>query len=243
MKNLKAPIVGLVAFFALILNGLAQQDIEKRFPLKAYGFDRNGDVRSMVEMENMFLSKDEREPIEEYDKIRMDTLIIHKRLGANDFIIGRSNMPGVGLLHREILVPGEVAVFSAPIQGNTVEEVEAKYKAKEYSSLAKLEIQHMYSNSKKNEIEMAPGLDEITRDDLIKSLSWREELGETIKAIMEQDPETSRFRVRSMVEAHRNQKLVLMGYNPYKQVVYNWEKQFEGDEEVIELLTTPISFE
>ena len=243
MKNLKAPIGVILAFFALTSNSLAQQDVEKEFPQKAYGFDRNGDVRSMLEMEDMFISKEERELIDEYDQIRMDTLVIHKRVGEHDFIIGRSNMPGFGVLHREILEPGEVAVFSATIQGKTVEEVEAKYQSKEYSSHAKLQIQHMYSSSKKAEIEKAPGLDEITREDLIKSLSWRAELGETLKALLKENPETPRFRLRSMVETHRNQKLVLMGYNPYKQVVYNWEKQFEGDEEVIQLLTQPISFD
>lgn len=243
MKNLKTPLVALSIFFALSSPISAQQTAGKSFPQKCYAYDRNGDVRSMTELENMFVSTEEREIEDEFDKIRIDTLIINKRLGDNEFVISRKGGAGYGLVLREILEPDAVAVFNAPIRGTTIEEVEKKYAEGGFVKHANLQTQYVYSETKKNEIEKAPGLDEITREDLIKSLSWRKEIGEMLKTMVEENPDLSRFRVRSYIEEYRKLKLVMLGYNPYKQVEYNWQKKFADDEEIIKLLTKTVSFD
>ena len=60
---------------------------------------------------------------------------------------------------------------------------------------------------------------------------------------MEDYPETKPFRMYRFVESKGQQKFIELGYNPYKPVTYNFEKQFEGDEEVIKALTEPMSFD
>ena len=50
------------------------------------------------------------------------------------------------------------------------------------------------------------------------------------------------YRLRRWVDAFRNQKLIRLGYNPHKQVAYNWHEQFKDDPDVMRLLNEPINF-
>ena len=124
-----------------------------------------------------------------------------------------------------------------------METVLEKYENQEVPAYATLFSRLLFTRAKLNTLKNAPGLDQITREDLIASLQWRQDISHALKSYAEDNPDMQQYRLYRMVQNYRDQKLFLMGYNPYKEVVYNWEKQFAGDDEVIKLLTEPISFD
>lgn len=245
MQNFNAKVSTLGFFLLFCFSGFTQNStkMEPEFPQKCYLFDSYGDVNSLTELENMFLSKEERETVDEDNMVRIDTVMIEKRLGNHDFIISREGRKGYAVLHREIIVADSVIGINTPFEGETIEEVEKQFNEKDIPNYARLQMRYAFSLSKKEQMDNAPGLDEISREDLIQSFKWREAIGGMLKTLLEENPDMPRYRFMRFVEEYRNQKLIELGYNPYKQVVYNWEKQFEGDEEVIELLTQPVTFE
>ncbi|MEM6894767.1 MAG: hypothetical protein AAF554_13830 [Bacteroidota bacterium] len=216
--------------------------VEKDFPQKSYALNAYGDIMVLLEIEDLLLSWEEREDPGR-DAIRIDTMFIRKRLDEKTFIVQRNGSEAYGLMQRTIIVPDSIALVDGSLGGESVKEVEDKYKANQIATTSIWNQQMLFSRSRVNELLEAPGLDQITRKDLITALNWREEIGENLKAFLEANPDMSPYRLSRFVENWRNQKLVTLGYNPYKQVVYNWEKQFEGDEEVIQMLTQPISFD
>lgn len=216
--------------------------VEKDFPEKAYALSAYGDVRVVLEINDMFLSWETREDTDQY-AIRIDTMFIHKRFDEKTFIVQRKGSEAYGLMQRTIIIPDSIALVDGSLGGESIAEVEEKFKANKIATTSIWNQQMIFSRARLNQLLAAPGLDQITRKDLITALNWREEIGDNLKAFMEANPDMSPYRLSRFVENWRNQKLVTLGYNPYKQVVYNWEKQFEGDEEVIQMLTQPISFE
>ena len=101
----------------------------------------------------------------------------------------------------------------------------------------------MFSETKTKELDQAPGYDEVTREAMLGALSIRKEITPILKQYMMDNPDTKSWRMYRFVELKGQQKFIELGYNPYKRVPYNFEKQFEGDEEIIKALTTPMSFE
>nr|WP_299339104.1 hypothetical protein [Allomuricauda sp.] len=244
MKNFTIKVSTLSLLLLSCFSGFTQNNkaSEPEFPKKCYLFDSYGDVRSMTKVENMFLLKEEREA-DEHDMVRIDTVMIEKRLGDHDFIISRQGRKGYAVLHREIIVADSVIGINTPFEGETIEEVETQFNDNDIPDHARLQMRYAFSLSKKEQMDKAPGLNEISREDLIQSFKWREAIGGMLKTLLEENPDMPRYRFMRFVEEYRNQKLIELGYNPYKQVVYNWEKQFGGDSEVIELLTQPVTFE
>ena len=93
-----------------------------------------------------------------------------------------------------------------------------------------------------DKLEKAPGLDKLTREDLLTAMQWRRPLSEKLQKYLEDTGGKRQFMIYRFVETYRNQKLVELGYNPYKRVTYNFAKQFEGDEEILKLLNEEIRF-
>ena len=91
------------------------------------------------------------------------------------------------------------------------------------------------------QLEQAPGLDQLKREDLLTALQWREPLSNKLQKYLEDtNGEGPSYMLYRFVEAYRNKKLVALGYNPYKRVVYNFEKQFNNDPEIMRLLQEEI---
>nr|WP_298789884.1 hypothetical protein [uncultured Allomuricauda sp.] len=232
------PLATLVMGFSIMCRAQAPSDIDVDFPKQSFLFNSYGDKVTFIELQDMFLSIEEREEQEP----RIDTIRIVKRLSENDFIITeRSNR--FALMHREILVPDSIVSMGAAIEGKSVEEIESAYKKSGIPSYAPLRVRYAFSAPKIAQMEKAPGLDKVKREDLIASLSWRPEIGDMLKVYLEQTGDGQQFRIMQMVQNFGKKKLVDLGYNPYRQVVYNWHKQFADDEEVMQLLDEPISFD
>ena len=127
--------------------------------------------------------------------------------------------------------------------GESAEEVLSQFKKEGFPQWKELNNRILYSKAKVDRILKAPGLDELKREDLIASLQWRGALTEKLEQFLEATNNKRPFMVYRYVEMYRNQSLIELGYNPYKQVEYNLQKQFEGDEEILQLLNEKIEFE
>ncbi len=172
-----------------------------------------------------------------------DTIHIIKKLDENHFIIQKSSRSNYGLLKRTKFAGDEMISVGTYAEGETLESVEKKYNEGMLPSWKSLEERYFYSKYKIEKLKNAPGLDQITRKDLLTSLQWRKPLGEKLKMYLEDSNGERTYRVHRFVKDFRNRKFIELGYNPYLDIPYNFEKQFEGDEEVQRLLTEEISFD
>ncbi|MEL6975891.1 MAG: hypothetical protein AAGL29_10915, partial [Bacteroidota bacterium] len=203
-------------------NGQGILTLEKDFPQKSYALNAYGDIMVLLEIEDLLLSWEEREDMKP-EAIRIDTMFIRKRLDEKTFIVQHNGSEAYGLMQRTIIVPDSIALVDGSLGGESVKEVEDKYKAKQIATTSIWNQQMLFSRARINDLLEAPGLDKITREDLITALNWRGEIGDKLKNYIEDNPDMSPYRLSRLVENWRNQKLVTLGYNPYKQVVYNWE--------------------
>ncbi|GAB1858213.1 hypothetical protein MHTCC0001_30500 [Flavobacteriaceae bacterium MHTCC 0001] len=127
-------------------------------------------------------------------------------------------------------------------KGVSVEAAEASFINDTIPAWIDLTKQNWYTKEKIDQLEKAPGLDELKREDLLTALQWRKPLGEKLQQYLEDTQGKNKYIIYRFVEQFRNRKLVELGYNPYKRVVYNFKKQFEGDEEILKLLFEDIKF-
>ncbi|NAY90881.1 hypothetical protein GTQ34_03025 [Muricauda sp. JGD-17] len=222
---------------------MISQETKVEFPKTLYALSPSGYVTRYDETNDKFLVSEERELRDEDDVIRVDTIFIKRHINEANYVVGRSGTKLLALMHRAEIVKDSIYRFGPILEGENAEDVLQKYQRGEVPLYAPLFSKMLFTREKVNELKNAPGLDQITRDDLIASLQWRQHIGDAIKSFVEENPDERPHRLYRMVENYRNQKLFLMGYNPYKEVVYNWEKQFAGDDEIITLLTEPISFD
>lgn len=233
------------ASLLILLLGTAvlSQESPRALPEVLYTLTQFGDVTRYEEKSNIFLVTEELELAQEDDTPRSDTIVIKKRIDSNTFIVGRPNLERVAVMRRTEIVKDSVYFFGPLFEGESEEVVLEKFQNEPTPAYASLFSKILFTREKLLDLKDAPGLDRITRSDLLASLQWREGIGEAIQSYMVDNPEAQFYRLRRMVDNYRNQKLVLLGYNPYKQVEYNWEKQFAGDDEVLQRLTEPISFD
>ena len=230
-----------LSFFTCTL--ILSQESQQEFPKTLYTLSQYGPVSRYDETENSFLITEERELIDENDRIRVDTIFIKKRIDNADYIVARPRRKELAVMRRTEAVQDSIYLMGPILEGLTEEEVLEKYQNQEIPLYAALFSRVLFTKAKLAVVQNAPGLDEITRKDLIASLQWRESIGEALKSYAEDNPDMQPHRLYRMVQNYRDQKLFLLGYNPYKQVAYNLEKQFEGDDEVLKLLTEPVSFD
>lgn len=126
--------------------------------------------------------------------------------------------------------------------GSDAKALAATNKKQAVAEWKSLMAQSWYSPAQIEQLEKAPGLDEVSREDLMTSLQWRDELAQKLEAYFEANPDANQFIVYRFIDGFRNRKLVELGYNPFKRVAYNFEEKFRDDPELIKLLTEEVKF-
>lgn len=145
-----------------------------------------------------------------------------------------------GLL--QITLKDNVLSITTLDKGNSVQELKTKHKKSEYT-WQQLLAKDWYQKDVIAKLNKAPGLNKISSKDMREALTWRKELTPLITQYLKNTKNTRPYMVYRFVENYRNKKLVQLGYNPYKQVVYNFSEQFKDDPALVKMLTEPITFD
>lgn len=208
-----------------------------------YSFGHEGDKTKMMELKDKILHEavqDEESPY----PARVDTLDIVKRIDASNYIIYKPNREGdYALMTTDLIHDGAIKSIGIYYPSETAEQVEQLYIDNGLPPWKDLTKTWVFTEKKVLELENAPGYDEVTREAVLEALSIRKGISSDLKAFQQEFPDTKSWRLHRFVEVKAQHKFIELGYNPYKRVPYNFEKQFEGDEEVIKALTQPISFD
>ena len=208
-----------------------------------FSYALGGDKTKITELKDVLLYEQVREQESQYPA-RVDTVGIVKRLNDSTYIITKKTREGnFALMASSLLHNATIKSIGIYYPSETADVVEATYAKKGLPSWKALTTRWIFSEAGAKELEKAPGYDEVTREAVLTALSVREEISPAIKSYMEEHPNTQSFRMYRFAESKGQQKFIELGYNPFKPVAYNFEKQFEGDEEVIKALTEPMSFE
>ena len=247
MKN--TFVTSTMVAFILISNQLLSQsaaieahsDTLVEAPGKAvwYTYTMSGDLMSCTLYENKMvfnsmLGSDSEKGISE--------VVLEKRLDSLHFVI-RNDKKKPPYAVMSIRKQGDVLKMAPVLTGNSTTDVEERFLEGQMPNWISLTEQDWYTKEKAAVLDEAPGLDELQREDLLTAMKWRNVLSEKLQQYLEDTGGERSFMVYRFVEAYRNQKLIELGYNPYKRVVYNLYKKFEGDEEVMRLLNEEIKFE
>ena len=208
-----------------------------------YSYALGGDKTKITELQDVLLYEQVREEESPYPT-RVDSVGIVKRLNDSTYIITKKTREGdFALMASSQLHNGAIKSIGIYYPSETADVVEAAYSENGLPSWKALTTRWVFSEAGAIALENYPGYDQVTREAVLEALSVREEMSPAIKLYMEAHPNTQSFRMYRFVESKGQQKFIELGYNPYKPVSYNFEKQFEGDEEVIKALTEPISFD
>lgn len=208
-----------------------------------YSFSLQGDKTKITELRDILLYEQVQEGESPYPA-RIDTVDIFKRLNDSTYIIFKPNREGdFALMASTWSQNGAIKSIGIYYPSESVEAVEASYKQAGLPNWRELTTRWVFSDNMVKKLGQAPGYDEVTREAILEALSIRKRISPYLKAYMADFPDTQPFRLYRFVEVKAQQKFIELGYNPYKQVPYNFEKQFEGDEEVLKALTEPMSFE
>ena len=203
-----------------------------------YTFDRQGEIGSCTIYENKMVFNS---LLNSENEKGVTEVIIEKRLNDGHLIIRNDEKsPPYAVISLDS--DRDVLKMTPMIAGTSVSEAEKNFKEAKISQWISLKGQEWYSKTKMKELENSPGLDKLTREDLLASLQWREPLSEKLQQYLEDANGERAYMIYRFVENFRNQKLVALGYNPYKQVVYNLHEQFKDDSEIMALLTEDIKF-
>jgi len=230
-----------LVFFACILLIVAcksQAVLEKQDQV-FYTYDSQGELGSCTLFPDKIVFKS---PMNSESEKSLTTMTIIKRFDSQHLLLfnERSGQPyGVVSVYT---TDDNILKMNRVFSAKTAEEAERKWNEEEAPSWIALTERDLYPKSMIDQMENAPGLDEIKRDDLIAAMQWRKPLSKMLQAYLEDTEGKRSFMVYRFVENYRNRRLVQMGYNPYKQVVYNFEKRFEGDAEILKLLNEEIKF-
>ncbi len=208
-----------------------------------YAYSLYGDKQKITELKEVVLYEEVKEEDSPYPA-RIDTVSIEKRLNDSIYIITHQRRDGeFALMANTGIRDGAIKSIGIYYPSETIEAVETLYAREGLPIWNTLTTRWVFSEGQTKTLESAPGYDEVTREAILEALSIREEISPMLKAYVEEHPDTKPSRLYRFVEVKAQQKFIELGYNPYKQVPYNFEKQFEGDEEVIKLLTASVSFE
>ena len=219
----------------------SQNNKESHTPTKWYTYTQPGELMYFTAYSDRMVV----ERISEHDKYaepKLRTVKIVKQIDENHYVIENKKKDGFGLLKKVFSSNGQVLDVNYPVEGKTIKSIEEQF-SRGVPIWKSLEGIRFYTKEKFKEIKSLPGLDKISREDLIASLEWRKLIGGKLEAYLEDSDGSKPFQIYRFLEAYRNKRLIELGYNPYKMVAYNFEKQFAGDDEVIKLLTEEITFD
>ena len=208
-----------------------------------YAYSLEGDKQKITELKEFMIYQEVQEAESPYPA-RVDTVFIEKRLNDSIYIITNRTLDGAFvLLASKIFQDGTIKSMGMYYPSDNMDDIEALYQEKGLPTWQALTTNWVFSESKTRDLEKAPGYDEVTRDAMLAALGIRQEITPSLKSYLNDHPDTQPFRLYRFVEVKAQQKFIDLGYNPYKRVPYNFEKQFEGDEEILKALTEPISFD
>ncbi len=232
-------IVPFPTFICLLT--LAFVEAQENSTWYAYGLE--GDKQKITEFKDFITYESVVEEGSPYP-VRVDTIFIEKRLNDSIYIVtNRTREGAIALMASRWLDDNTIKSIGIYYPSDDINTIEAQYKEKGLPAWQKLTRRWVFSEAKSEELDKAPGYDEVTREAMLKALSIREAITPAIKQYMADNPDTKSWRMYRFMEVKAQQKFIELGYNPYKRVPYNFEKQFEGDEEIIKALTQPMSFE
>lgn len=167
---------------------------------------------------------------------------IKKKIDSHHFVVYHESKKAQYAIVKVLQMNSSILQITTVLDGDSVASVEKDFKNNKVPSWISLFEKEWYSESYIKTIEKLPGLDELKRKDLLVAMQWRKPLSEKIEQYLKDTEAKRQFMVYRFVNEFRNKKLLELGYNPYKRVVYNLRKQFEGDEEVMKLLFEEIKF-
>ncbi|WP_299223723.1 hypothetical protein [uncultured Aquimarina sp.] len=233
-------LVFVISFISL---SEAQEEIKhynKKNSIKTwYAYNASGELGSCTIFEDKIIFKS---PLDSNNEKSISTVFIEKRLDDRHMIVRNDDKkPPYAII--QVIKTGKSILKMAPIvKGISINSVEKSFKENKTPNWINLTEKDWYTEKQIEQLKKAPGLDKLTRDDLLLSMQWRKPLSEKIQQYLKDTKGERQFMVYRFVNEYRNKKLVELGYNPYKFVEYNLEKQFEGDEEVLKLLFEEIKF-
>ncbi|NAS32716.1 hypothetical protein GTQ40_17175 [Flavobacteriaceae bacterium R38] len=230
----------IISFFILtFVSCKAQNSIEnKETPQVWYSYNTEGELGSCTFYKDKIVFKS---PITSESEKSVSVTYIEKRLNTQHLIV-RNDLKKPPYAVIKIEKGASILKMSSVITGSSVSSLEESFKENTPPAWMSLIERHWYTKEKTDRLEKAPGLDELKREDLLTSLQWRPPLSEKLQQYLEDTKNERPFMIYRFVENYRNQKLVELGYNPYKRVIYNLHKKFEDDEEIMKLLNEEIKF-
>ena len=174
---------------------------------------------------------------EDVDPRPADTIHILSRGKSGLLLCEKKDEPEMAVLRltNEDGVLQITEVLTSEDKNELIEEMESN---EGVSGSELFKANYMYSEEVFLNLDKAKGLDEVTADDLEKALLKRNEFGRKMEEMMRKDPELEedRYRLRRIGEKLMNRTFLQLGYNPFKEVEYNFETMFPNRPDLIELL-------
>jgi hypothetical protein len=235
--------IAALIFLVMVMSCKAQDTIQPTNNVDSvqtwYAYNMEGELGSCTFQADKIIFKS---PVDSKNEKDISEVIIEKHLG-DQYLLVRNNAkkPPYAVLSLRI-ANGNILKMAPVTKGTSVLEAEEQFKNKTIPEWISLTERDWYSRETIEKLEKAPGLDKLTREDLLTALQWREPLAEKLQKYLEDTGGNRRFMIYRFVETYRNQKLVELGYNPYKRVTYNLARQFKSDEEILKLLNEEIRF-
>lgn len=175
----------------------------------------------------------------------IDTVYIYtqKGLPANHIVVRNNRKKEPYAIISIVKTPGNKKIAMTPVvSGMSIQEVVEKLKTEEIPSWIDLRQRYWYNKEMIVTLDSAPGLDQVTAKDMLTALQWRKPLAEKLQAYLEDTQGDRSHMIYRFVEQYRNERLIELGYNPHKQVIFNLEEQFKDAPEVLKLLKEEIKF-
>lgn len=240
----KIPVIILVSLLILCLACKAQNIAENTHPIQEewFVYSMSGEKNSCTIYEDKIIFKS---PWDTQSPKGIDTVYLEtqKGLPINHVIAHNEGKKEPYGIFKIVKSPNGKKIAMTPIvSGNNAQEVVQKLAKEGVPDWIDLRKQILYSSEMIKVIDVLPGLDKVTPEDMLTALQWREPLSIKLQAYLEDTNGSRSFMIYRFVENYRNERLIELGYNPYKQVIYNLEEQFKDAPEVLKLLKEEIKF-
>ncbi|MBW1294493.1 hypothetical protein [Aquimarina litoralis] len=237
MSKIKFLMVAVLICFSLFIN--AQEGNNTNDSSIWYSYTTEGEMISCELLEDKIVY---RSPFNSDDAKNVSTLWIRKKLDKDHFVVyNKLRKPQYAILHIA-QSNANVLKITTVLKGDSIESLEKDFQGNKLPAWIGLFEKDWYSEKYIKQLKNSPGLDELKRADLLTAMQWRKPLSSQIQEYLKDTQGKRQFMIYRFVNEFRNRKLVELGYNPYKRVSYNFKKQFEGDEEILNLLFEEIKF-
>lgn len=177
------------------------------------------------------------------DTAIIDAILVDTQLSETLLVVKKSNKEAFNLIRRTVSKDGTEVHFA--LLANSNDKASLLKRKPEFDTVKEYEIANtrvIYSEQKMQEIQSLPGLDVITANDLKKVLKQRLIWAPLLKEYLANNPAMNKnpYAIYRLAQPLVERSFIAQGYNPYKEVVYNFEKTFKDDPEIIQLLTAEL---